>query len=127
MQNKLAELTEKLYGEGLEKGRSEAETLVANAQSEAKAIVGKARREADALLAAAQKDADTVKETTAKEVAQAGKNTLNAVKQELENLLLHNALAGVTGCRLCRCRLHAVAGACRHRAVQRCRRRGGVA
>jgi len=96
MQNKLAELTEKLYGEGLEKGRREADALVAHAQGEAKAIVDKARRDAAALLAAAQRDAATLRETTDKEVAQAGKNTINAVRQQLENLLLHHALSGVT-------------------------------
>ena len=96
MQDKLTELTQKLYGEGLEKGRQEAEGLVAKAQKEAKAIVDKAKRDAEKLLAAAQKDADTAKETANHEIAQAGKNAINVVKQEMENLLINNTLAGAT-------------------------------
>lgn len=94
MQDKLAQLTEKLYGEGLEKGRREAEELVAKAQSEANAIVDKAKREAEKLLAKAEKEAAAAKETANNEIAQAGKNTLNAVKQEMENLLISNTLSG---------------------------------
>ena len=42
MENKLKELTERLYGEGLEKGRVEADRLVAEAQAEAAKIVKEA-------------------------------------------------------------------------------------
>ena len=42
MENKLQELTNKLYEEGLAKGRSDAERLVADAQAKADAIVREA-------------------------------------------------------------------------------------
>ena len=41
--NKLQELTQKLYNEGLEKGRSEADRLVAEAKAEAAKILAEAR------------------------------------------------------------------------------------
>lgn len=43
MENKLQELTKKLYDEGLEKGRAEADRLVGEAKNEAAKIVAEAR------------------------------------------------------------------------------------
>ena len=42
MQNKLQELTDKLYNEGLSKGRQEGEEILAKAKAEAEAIIAKA-------------------------------------------------------------------------------------
>ena len=39
MQNKLQELTDRLYNEGLSKGKQEADQLLANAREEARQIV----------------------------------------------------------------------------------------
>lgn len=39
MENKIQELTDKIYREGVEKGNEEAQRLIANAQEEAKKIV----------------------------------------------------------------------------------------
>ena len=47
MENKLQELTKKLYDEGLEKGRAEADRLVGEAKNEAAKIVAEARAQAD--------------------------------------------------------------------------------
>lgn len=44
MENKLQQLTQKLYDEGLEKGRAEADKLVADAKAEAQKIVGRGPR-----------------------------------------------------------------------------------
>ena len=52
MENKIQELTDKIYREGVEKGNTEAQKLIANAQDEAKKIVEDARKEADADLQA---------------------------------------------------------------------------
>ena len=39
MENKIQELTDKIYREGVEKGNEEAQRLIANAQEEAKKII----------------------------------------------------------------------------------------
>ena len=52
MENKIQELTDKIYREGVEKGNTEAQKLIANAQDEAKKIVEDARKEAEAIVAA---------------------------------------------------------------------------
>ena len=49
MENKLQQLTQKLYDEGLEKGRSEAGKLVADAEAQAAKIVAEAKAQADAI------------------------------------------------------------------------------
>ena len=44
MENKIQELTDKIYREGVEKGNEEAQRLIANAQEEAKKIDRKSTR-----------------------------------------------------------------------------------
>ena len=43
-------MTQKLYDEGLEKGRAEADKLVADAKAEAQKIVAEARAEAEEIV-----------------------------------------------------------------------------
>ena len=51
---KLKELTERLYGEGLEKGRAEADRLVAEAQASAAKILAEAKAEAAKIVKQAE-------------------------------------------------------------------------
>ena len=46
MENKIQELTDKIYREGVEKGNEEAQKLIAKAQEEAKRIIEDAHKEA---------------------------------------------------------------------------------
>lgn len=50
MENKIQELTDKIYREGVEKGNEEAQKLIAKAQEEAKRIIEDARKEADSIV-----------------------------------------------------------------------------
>ena len=61
MQNKLQELTDKLYNEGLSKGKQEGEEILAKAKVQAEEIVAKAKAEAASILAAANKEAEDLK------------------------------------------------------------------
>ena len=58
MNDKIQQLTDKLYQEGLAKGQAEGEQILASARAEAEKILKDARSEADAVLALARKDAD---------------------------------------------------------------------
>lgn len=49
MENKIQELTDKIYHEGVEKGNEEAKNLIHNAKAEAEKIIAEAKKEADAL------------------------------------------------------------------------------
>ena len=61
MQNKLQELTDKLYNEGLSKGRQEGEAILNEARSQAEEIISKARAEAARITADAEKEASELK------------------------------------------------------------------
>lgn len=87
MNNKLQELTEKIYLEGVEKGKTEAEQLISNAEQEAKAIVAKAQSEADKIKADALKHASELDKNTKSELKLFAEQSVNAIKTEITNLL----------------------------------------
>ena len=96
MENKLQELTRKLYDEGLEKGRAEADRLVAEARAEADKIVADANAQADEILRRAQAKAEDTEKNTLTEIALAGKQAVARIKSEIAELIVAKATgAGV--------------------------------
>lgn len=87
MENKIQELTDKIYREGVEKGNTEAQKLIANAQDEAKKIVEDAREEAEAIVAASRKSADELAENTKSELKLFAGQAVNALKSEIATLV----------------------------------------
>ena len=87
MENKIQELTDKIYREGVEKGNAEAQKLIANAQDEAKKIVEDARKEAEAIVAASRKSADELAENTKSELKLFAGQAVNALKSEIATLV----------------------------------------
>ena len=88
MQNKLQELTDKLYNEGLSKGKQEGEEILAKAKAQAEEIVAKAQAEAAQILAAAQKQAEEVKTKTASDVKMAASQSIAATRKDIETLIV---------------------------------------
>lgn len=88
MQNKLQELTDKLYNEGLSKGRQEGEELLAKAKTQADEMISKAQAEADRIIAEAQKQADEIKTKTASDIRMASNQSLAATKKDIETLVV---------------------------------------
>ncbi|MBR2609343.1 MAG: hypothetical protein IKC68_06415 [Bacteroidales bacterium] len=88
MQNKLQELTDRLYNEGLSKGKQEGEELLAKAKVQAEEIVAKAQAEAAQIVAAAQKQAEDLKTKTASDVRMAASQSLAATKKDIETLIV---------------------------------------
>jgi V/A-type H+-transporting ATPase subunit E len=87
MENKIQELTDKIYREGVEKGNEEAQRLVINAQEEAINIVEQARKEADALIASSHKAAAELMENTKSELKLFAAQAVNALKSEITSLI----------------------------------------
>ena len=87
MENKIQELTDKIYREGVEKGNTEAQKLIANAQDEAKKIVEDARKEAEAIVAASRKSADELAENIKSELKLFAGQAVNALKSEIATLV----------------------------------------
>ncbi len=88
MQNKLQELTDKLYNEGLSKGKQQAEQLLAEAEAKAGKIVQDAQTQADQILSKARKDADDLKTKVAADVKMASTQSIAALKQQIEKTLM---------------------------------------
>ncbi len=91
MENKLQQLTQKLYEEGLEKGRSEAEKCVAEAQEKAAKIIADARKEAEEIIRKAEDKAEDVAKNSATEIALAGKQAIARLKAEISSLIVAKA------------------------------------
>lgn len=87
MENKIQELTDKIYREGVEKGNQEAEKLIAKAQEDAKEIVEIARKEAESIVATARKSADELAENTKSELKLFAGQAVNALKSEIATLV----------------------------------------
>ena len=85
--NTLQELTEKIYAEGVEKGKTEAAEIVAKAQEEAKALVAAAEKEANDKLAEAEAKARELDKNTRAELKLYAEQSVNAIKTEVTNLL----------------------------------------
>ena len=93
MQNKLQELTDKLYNEGLSKGKQEAEQMKANAKTEAAQIIAQAKEQAQQILAQAQAEAAELKAKTENDVKAASAQAFTAVKQQIESVITAKTLA----------------------------------
>ena len=85
---KLQELTDKLYQQGLEKGRNEADSLVAEAKLKAQKIVAEAEEKAAAIIAAAEDKASDAHKNAMTEISLAGKQAVAKIKAEIENLIV---------------------------------------
>lgn len=88
MENKLQELTDKLYKEGLSKGKEEGEALLAKAGEQAAQIVAAARKEAEAIIRNAQKEAEDFKTKVEGDVKMAASQSIQATRKDIENLLV---------------------------------------
>lgn len=88
MENKLQQLTQKLYNEGLEKGRAEADRLVADAQAGAEKILADAKVQADQLLKQARAQAEDVRKNSMTEISLAGKQAVSKIKAEIASMII---------------------------------------
>ena len=88
MQNKLQELTDKLYKEGLSKGKQEGEAYLAKAKVQAEEIVAKAQAEAAAIIAAANKEAEDLKIKVQGDLKMAASQSVAATKKDIETLVV---------------------------------------
>lgn len=85
---KLQQLTDKLYQEGLEKGRAEADSLVAEAEARAAKIVAEAEARAARIVTDAERKAEDVEKNAMTEIALAGKQAVAKIKSEIETLIV---------------------------------------
>ena len=92
--DKLQELTQKLYDEGLAKGKQDGEALLQKAQAEAEGIIKQAKEEAEAILAKARKEAEDFKVKVEGDVKMAAQQSVQATRTVIENLVVAKTVDG---------------------------------
>lgn len=85
--NTLQELTDKIYAEGVEKGKNEAAQIVSEAEAKAAAIIAAAEKEAAEKIQKAEQKAAELDKNTRAELKLYADQSVSAVKTELTNLL----------------------------------------
>lgn len=88
---------DKLYNEGLSKGRKDADELVAKAAREAEEIISNAKEKAAKIVSKAEQEADDIKSRIANDIKMASAQSITATKQNIENLVVANALNANVG------------------------------
>jgi V/A-type H+/Na+-transporting ATPase subunit E len=87
MQTKLQELTEKIYQEGVNKAREDAEKIKATAQKEADEIVAAAKKQAEDLMKEAGKQAAELKQNSMNELQLSARQLISDTRQKVVNLV----------------------------------------
>jgi V/A-type H+-transporting ATPase subunit E len=85
--DKIQELTSKLYSEGVEKGREEAERVITEANAKAQQIVNEAEDRASEIITSAQKQQAELKRHTEAELKLYAAQSAEALKTEIINLV----------------------------------------
>jgi len=88
MDQKIKDLTEKLYREGVEAGESKAESIIREAGDRAAEILADARGEAGRIVAAAEKEASELKRNMEADLKLSAGQAMNALKQQIADALL---------------------------------------
>jgi V/A-type H+-transporting ATPase subunit E len=97
MDNKLEQLTQKLYEEGLSKGRSEGDKMIAEAEARAKKIASEAQAEAAEIIKKAQREAEDLRKNTITELSLAGRQVVGKLKDEIATMIVAKSIkSGVT-------------------------------
>lgn len=86
--DKLQELTDRLYNEGLSKGKAEGEAILAKAREDAAVMVDEARKKAESIILKAEKDAETLRTKAESDVRTASAQALQATRQDIESLVV---------------------------------------
>ena len=93
MENKIQELTDKIYREGVEKGNEEALRIVSEAQAKAEKLIEDARKQAEEIVASAKKSADELSENTKSELKLFAGQAVDALKSEIASLLTRQVVS----------------------------------
>lgn len=90
---KIQELTEKIFREGVEKGQEEAERIIAEARIQAEKILTEAREQATGIENIAKKKAAELDTNTKNELKLYTGQALNALKSEVANVLTNKVIS----------------------------------
>lgn len=92
MENKLQEITKKIYSEGIEKANQDAIRIISDAQIKADGIVADAQKQAMDIVSKAQANADEIKRNGESEVRIASKQAISKLKQQIIGMVSLKAI-----------------------------------
>lgn len=87
MEQKIQELTDKIYKEGVEKGEAKSKEIIASAESKAASIVKDAEAKAEKIVADATKQAEDLKRNTESELKLSGAQAVASIKNSIIGLV----------------------------------------
>lgn len=93
MENKLQALTDKLYEDGLSKGREEGERLLREAEAQAAKTIEQAREQAKGIVDAAVRESEDLKKNALTEVNITSRQIIATLKQQIEESLMEKTVA----------------------------------
>lgn len=92
MSDKLQEIMAKIYNEGVQKAKNEAEVILKKADSEASQIVEQAKLEAGRILKDSENESAALRQKIESEIRMAGMQAVSLLKQEIVGLLSGSVL-----------------------------------
>ncbi|MBD3343518.1 MAG: V-type ATP synthase subunit E [Chitinivibrionales bacterium] len=92
MNQKISELTDKIYKEGVEKGEEEAKKIIADAKEKADKIISDAKQEAAKIVVDAENQAQELRRNTESELKLSGQQALSSIKQQILDVLSDNVV-----------------------------------
>lgn len=95
MENNLDLLTKKLYAEGVEKARVEAEALLSGARAQAEKLVADAMQEAAEIRKRAEQDAAALAKKSETKLEASARMAVDALKQEITGLVAGRVADGM--------------------------------
>jgi V/A-type H+/Na+-transporting ATPase subunit E len=87
MENRLQELTSKIYTEGISKANEEAEKIISEAKKEAEILRNSANKEAIQIVEKAAKEAQELKKNVESEVKLSARQAISTIKQQINELI----------------------------------------
>lgn len=90
---KIQELTEKIYREGVEKGQAEADRIIQEAKEQAAQIIAEAKKKAAEIEAAGKKNVAELETNTKNELKLYTAQSLSALKSEIANVLTSSTVS----------------------------------
>ena len=87
MEDRILELTEKIYNEGIIKAREEASVIIDEAKFKADDILADAEKEAEQILSAARQDAIELTQNIHVEIKHASHQAINTIKQKIAEMI----------------------------------------
>ena len=92
MENKVQEITDKIYREGVEKGQKEAQKIVADAETKRAELLKKAQHEAEKIVTDAKRSVEELTKHTYSELQMYTDRAVETLKSEIANLLTNSVV-----------------------------------